>query len=78
MKVVGTLLMGSLVVIPAAAAKNVSGNLRVYGLLAAIFGTLSTVAGILIAQALGLPPGPIIVLGSAILFIATTFLKKAE
>lgn len=75
-KVVGTLLMGSLVVIPAAAAKNVSGNLRVYGLLAAIFGALSAVAGILTAQALGLPPGPIVVLSSAILFVVTILLKR--
>ena len=40
-KDVGTLLVGAVVIVPAAAAKNVSSTLSRYSLLSAIFGLIS-------------------------------------
>ncbi len=67
-KVAGTLLMGALVVIPAAASKNLARNFSVYGVLSLVFGVVSAVAGVLLAFAFGLPPGPLVVLSSAVIF----------
>ena len=76
LKVVGTLLMGSMVIIPAAAAKNISVNLAKYNIASGFFGVLATVSGILIANYLGLQSGPIIVLSAGAIFLATLIFKK--
>ena len=67
-KVVGTLLMGALVIIPAIAARNMSRSMSGYVTTSTIIGGVSAVGGILIANALGLPAGPIVVLASGIIF----------
>ncbi len=77
LKVAGTLLMGSLVIIPAAAAKNISLNLSQYTKFAAAFGALSSLAGILLASSLHLQPGPIVVLVSGVLFLGTLLFKRS-
>ena len=76
LKVAGTLLMGSLVIIPAAAAKNISLDLRHYTFSASIFGALSALWGILFAHWFQLPPGPIVVLVSGCIFLATLPFKR--
>lgn len=75
-KVVGTLLMGALVVIPAIAAKNIARNLKSYGLWSTAFGMLSGVVGIYLAANFNLPPGPIVVLASVAVFVASLVFKK--
>ncbi len=75
-KVVGTLLMGSLVIIPAVASKNLTRNLRSYGVVSACFGAMSAVGGIILANGLQLPPGPMVVLVSAALFIISLFFRS--
>ncbi|MDO8495803.1 MAG: metal ABC transporter permease [bacterium] len=75
-KVVGTLLMGALVIIPAAAAKNFSKNLRAYANFSALFGLASAVLGIIIAYFTSFPPGPMVVLASALIFFSTLFFKR--
>ena len=75
-KVAGTLLMGSLVVIPAAASKNLARSFSGYGKISLVFGVISAVAGILLASALHLPPGPLVVLSSASVFLITLFLRR--
>lgn len=76
LKVAGTLLMGSLVIIPAAAAKNISMNLGIYSKLSGFFGALSAVVGIFIANNFGFTPGPIVVLTGGVIFIVTLLFKK--
>ena len=68
-KVVGILLMGSLVIVPAVASKNFTRTLRGYGVASACLGVISAVGGILLADGLQLPPGPMVVLVSAALFL---------
>ena len=68
--------MGSLVIIPAAAAKNISVNLSNYNKLGAFFGAISALVGIFIAHRFGLTPGPIVVLSGGVIFLVTLLFKK--
>lgn len=75
-KVAGALLMGSLVIIPAASAKNISKNLKTYVLNAMIFGVLSALLGIFSGQFFGVSPGPAIIVASAVIFSLTLLFKR--
>jgi ABC-type Mn2+/Zn2+ transport system permease subunit len=74
-KIVGTLLVGFLVIVPAAAAKNVSADLFKYAVLSASFGVVSTVSGILSSSYLNLSAGPLVVLSGIAVFVATVLAK---
>jgi ABC-type Mn2+/Zn2+ transport system permease subunit len=72
-QITGTLLVGFLVVTPAAAAKTVSANLSRYFKLGAIFGAISAVSGILLSSYFNIVPGPLVVIsGIAIFVVAVT------
>jgi ABC-type Mn2+/Zn2+ transport system permease subunit len=66
----GVLLMGSLVIIPAATAKQVAGNLRTMMFVAVAVAVASTIVGASIGAALGRETGPPIVLVAAGFFLA--------
>jgi zinc transport system permease protein len=68
-KLVGTLLMGALTIIPAAVAKNVSRSMRGYVILSALLGGVISVGGMWMADALRLLPGPSIILFGVALFL---------
>lgn len=76
LKVAGTLLMGSLVIIPAAAAKNMAINLSQYSRWSMCFGIISALVGLLVAQYFGISPGPTIVLSAGVIFLGTLLFKK--
>ncbi len=75
-KAVGTLLMGALVIIPAIASKNISSSMSRYTGMSAILGTVSLVGGVILANQFALPPGPIVVLTSAVIFLITLVFSK--
>ncbi len=75
-KAVGTLLMGALVIIPAIASKNFTSSMTGYTKASAVIGLFSLVGGILAAESLSLPPGPLAVLISAGIFLVTFVFKK--
>lgn len=70
-KVAGGLLTAALAAIPASAARNVSGKLAHYAFGAMVIGALSSGLGILFAEISGLPAGPLIILTSTLLFLAS-------
>ncbi|HKZ94306.1 MAG TPA: metal ABC transporter permease [Candidatus Bathyarchaeia archaeon] len=79
-KITGTLLVGFLVVVPAAAAKNLSANLSQYSVLSSLFGAISASIGILLASLLGYletppPPGPLVVVVGVAIFVTTTVVR---
>ena len=78
LKVSGTLLMGSLVIIPAAAAKNISVSISKYIFFAALFGGLSSIGGIFAGEFLSIPAGPAIVLVSGLIFIVTLAMRTQK
>jgi len=74
-KIVGTLLVGFLVVVPAAAAKNVSSNLFKYSVFSSILGAISSFSGVLLASYLNLPAGPLVVLSGVAIFLTAVVVK---
>ena len=76
LKVTGIFLTGALVIVPAAAAKNVSIGLAGFTRSAALFGGMSALGGILFASHFNLHPGPIVVLASGVIFLITLLFKK--
>lgn len=75
-RIVGSLLAGALVIIPAAAARMISANLRQYAAFSAGFGILSCIFGILLAQAINFSAGPIIILVCSFFFLVALAFKK--
>ena len=69
-KEVGTLLVGALVIVPAAAAKNISSTLSRYSLISAIFGLVSATSGVMLSSYVNLPAGPLVVIVGAVIFAA--------
>jgi ABC-type Mn2+/Zn2+ transport system permease subunit len=74
-KIVGTLLVGFLVIVPAAAAKNVSSDLLRYAVLSSVFGAASAFFGILFSNYLSVPTGPAVVFSGIVIFVATVLAK---
>jgi ABC-type Mn2+/Zn2+ transport system permease subunit len=79
-QVTGTLLVGFLVVTPAAAARIISANLSKYFLLSAIFGAISAIIGISLANYITiLPgrilPGPMVVISGVVIFIVALTIR---
>lgn len=69
-KIVGSLLMGALVVVPAAAAKNIAYSFRSMVMCAIVFGIISVLFGLAISFVLAsASPGPFIILIAVLLFI---------
>lgn len=75
-KFVGALLMGSLVIIPAAAAQNVARSFGQYTTLSAIFGIAGAVVGVLLSFFIGVSPGPLVVLCTVTIFGMSFFFRK--
>lgn len=75
-KVVGTLLMGALIIVSATAAKNLSRSVSRYAALSATFGLIIAPAGLLLARAYSLPLGPIIILIGVGIFLLSLIAKK--
>ena len=73
--ITGTLLVGFLVVTPAAAAKTVSSNLSRYFKLSAIFGAISAVSGILLSSYFNIVPGPLVVISGITLFVVAVMVR---
>ena len=68
-KLVGTLLMGALTIIPASIAKNICRTMRGYMVASTLLGGVIATAGVIGAASLRLLPGPTIVLFGATLFL---------
>lgn len=73
--IVGTLLVGFLVIVPAAAAKNMSNSLSRYSKLSAVFGAISVLMGIAISAYVGIQPGPVVVFAGVGIFVATILIR---
>lgn len=67
-KLVGTLLMGALTILPASIARNLAGSLRGFVAASTALGALIAVGGVWVAGEFHFPPGPAIVLVGAALF----------
>ncbi|PIV45175.1 MAG: ABC transporter, partial [Candidatus Nealsonbacteria bacterium CG02_land_8_20_14_3_00_37_10] len=75
-KIVGSLLVGALVIIPAATSRNLSKNLKEYSLGSVVLGILSCFFGSLLFKLTGLPAGPLIILTSTFFFLISLIFKR--
>ncbi len=69
MKIVGILLITSLLIIPAAAARRFTRTPESMAALASVFGVVAVVAGLLASLTWDLPGGPSVVVAAASLFL---------
>jgi len=76
-KIVGSLLVGFLVIVPAATAKTLSPNLLRYSILSSIFGAVSGTSGVLLSSFIGLPTGPLVVVSGVVVFGAVVLIRWA-
>jgi zinc transport system permease protein len=70
-RLLGIILVTSLIVIPPAAARSLSRNLRQHVILSTLIGLAGGVGGALISYQLDVPPGPTIVLTCVAIFLLT-------
>ena len=77
LKIVGAVLVEALLLIPAAAARNVVTTLRGFVFLSMGFATVSCIAGVLVPMELDLPvpSGGAIILCAACIFVVTTVIR---
>jgi zinc transport system permease protein len=77
-KLVGTLLMGALTIIPASIAKNIARSMRGFVAVSTVLGGIITVVGLFIAHTFSFFPGPSIILVGVGLFLASLVLPYAK
>lgn len=75
-RVVGTLLVGSLLIIPPATAQGLARGLKQFFILSILVGVVSIIGGLFVAWNYQLPPGAAIVLMESVLFLLSLFLKS--
>ena len=73
---VGLLIINSLLVLPAAASRNISRNIRQYHLFSILIAIFSGIVGLIISYYLNTVTGATIVLVSSVIFFITLILKK--
>ncbi len=73
---VGLLLINAMLILPAAAARNVARSMRSFHLLAVVFGLFSGVLGLALSYYNGIATGPAIILVLAAVFFGTFLLRK--
>lgn len=73
---VGLLLINAMLVLPAAAARNVARSMRSYLLLTLVFSLFSGLLGLALSWLNAVATGPTIVLVSAAVFFGTVFLAR--
>lgn len=76
LKFLGILLMGSLIIIPAAAAKNLSRSLAQDLFFSSLIAVISVGAGLIIASYYKLELGPIIISVAALIFFVSVFFAR--
>ena len=75
-RAIGILMINSLLILPAAAARNVTRSARGYRWLTTVFGLVSALAGLTISYYGDTSAGPTMVLTAAVLFLITYPLGK--
>ena len=75
-KWVGMLIINSLLVLPAAAAKNIVKSMRAYHIVSVLFSLFSGICGLVLSYYIGTSAEATIVLISSIIFFGTFFINR--
>ncbi len=76
LKWVGMLIINSLLVLPAASARNIVKNMKSYHAVSILFSTFSGISGLILSYYMGTSAGATIVLISSVIFFVTFFVNK--
>lgn len=77
-KWIGTLLINSLLILPASAARNIARTVRQYHVFAVIFSLISCLSGLILSYYFDTAAGATIVLVSALIFAGTYLLGRVR
>lgn len=72
---VGLLIINSLLILPAASARNIARNVRQYHVYSVFIAIISGISGLILSYFIGTATGATIVLVSAVFFVVTFMLK---
>src|SRR5690606_13813470 len=75
-KIVGVLLVTSLLIIPAAVARLFAHTPEKMACIASLFGSLSVIAGIAASMWWDIPTGPAIVVAALVIFLVSSLKRK--
>lgn len=75
-KWVGILLINALLILPAAASRNISSNMRQYTIYSVLISLFSGISGLILSFVFEIATGPTIVVISAIIFFVTFMFRK--
>ena len=75
-KWVGILLINALLILPAAAARNISGNMREYTIYSILFSLVAGFTGLILSYIFAVATGPTIVVISGIMYAVTFVFRK--
>ena len=74
-KWIGLLIINAMLILPAAASRNISSNVREYHLYALLFSFFSGITGLIMSYYLNIASGPMIVILASGVFFATYLLR---
>ena len=77
LKWVGMLIINSLLVLPAASARNVVKTMKSYNVVSILFSMFSGITGLILSYYMGTSAGATIVLVSSVIFFMTFFINKS-
>lgn len=77
LKWVGMLIINSLLVLPAASARNIVKNMRAYHFVSVIFSLFAGISGLILSYYMASSAGATIVLVSSVIFFITFFINKS-
>ncbi len=76
LKIVGILLMGALVIVPAATSKNIGKGFRQYLTISVFVGAFSGAAGVLLSRIYEIPPGPAVIGVAVGMFLISLIFRR--
>jgi zinc transport system permease protein len=78
LKIIGIILVTSLLIVPAAAAKNLASSMKHLFILSCVFGLVSGIIGLIASVYLNTASGPTIVLVSIGIFFLTVLRRQSS
>lgn len=77
-KWIGILIINALLILPAAAGRNIASNMREYHLFSILIAIFSGVSGLILSYFLGTATGPTVVIVASLIFFITLFISPTR
>ncbi len=77
-KWIGILIINALLILPAAAGRNIASNMREYHLFSVLIAIFSGISGLILSYFLGTATGPTVVIVASLIFFITLFISPTR